>query len=738
MRCKYCQELSIERLVELAETEFGAMVVPRNAYYSHQSSIAALDASAEQGCDLCQLIVQALDSTTDNANWAEELEGYDRSQDSTVLATARGLLDFYDTSIRISINTMHVIWESPLSDVKMMEVILVQVGPPQANDDPFSDEGDDYEIIQPDLHPAELLITSQGRPVCYGKYKIGRSEISPALDSTPNMAIARNWISKCRNEHGSACGAHKDDSPLPTRVIDVGSAEGTDKPRLFISEGAKGDYIALSHCWGGPIATVLETTNIKDFCQALPYEQLPLNFKDAISITRGLGVRYIWIDSLCIIQNSSDDWVIESAKMASVYQNALVTIAALCSPGSSHGIFPRGAHNKFNTSTAVHIPGPGGTELTLRAYKKDEDETLRDLFANAPLASRGWCFQESVLSRRVLYYGVNQIYWECNEGFQATNKVPGPDMFPKSGAGVGTLSEFLLPDLNAMSTPCQGETRRKLLWNYYAAVSSYTQRKLTFNTDKLPAFSGLAQRLNPLVGGDYVAGLWTADLAQGLLWAIFEGGSSIEHVKPYRAPSWSWASRNGPIYFRRTVKDGPPQPSDIKVLEAQSEPKDKRAPYGEVTSGHLVLCGLTLKLRRIHGKKIESDDPVGQIWFDEVEMAGGKTGSLAHIYTDGVNEGDPVICVGPDRPLFGSERAWKKVLGRDEQKEYLVLWIRRREEWVDSEDQVKDDIVKCIVLEQAHEPGVGDEVYRRVGYFATYPGKDRDFGKWELRTLKII
>lgn len=178
MRCKFCQELSIERLVELAEAEFGAMVVPHNAYYSHQPSIAALDASAEQGCDLCQLIVQALELTTDNAHFEFELEGFDRSQDSTVLATARGLADFYDTAIRISINTMHVAWESPLSDVKMLEVLLVQVGPPKEVDDPLSDGGDDYEIMQPDLHPAELLITSQGAsrpPIPYNAFHLSAS-----------------------------------------------------------------------------------------------------------------------------------------------------------------------------------------------------------------------------------------------------------------------------------------------------------------------------------------------------------------------------------------------------------------------------------------------------------------------------------------------------------------------------------------------------------------------------------
>ncbi|RTE84999.1 hypothetical protein BHE90_000389 [Fusarium euwallaceae] len=739
MRCKFCQELSIEHLVELTKTEFGAMVVPHNAYYKHQPSIAALDASAEQGCDLCQLIVQALGATIDNAHFEFELEGFDRSQDSTVLTTARGLAEFYDTTIRISINTMHVAWESPLSDVKMLEMLLVQVGPPKEVDDPLSDGGDDYEVVQPDLHPAELLITSQGTSVHHDKYAIGRKEIDPILDSKSNIAIAQSWILKCRNEHGSSCGAHKGDLPLPMRVIDVGSRDnsGNEKPKLFISQGAKGDYIALSHCWGGPIATVLQTTNIKDFCKALPYDQLPLNFKDAINLTRRLGVRYIWIDSLCIMQDSSDDWTIESTKMAAVYENAVATIAALCSPGSSHGIL-RTAQHQSSSPNAVKIAGPGGANLTLQVYSKDEDEDLRDLFENAPLTSRGWCFQESVLSRRVLYYGSKQVYWECGEGFKAANGVPGPNLFPKSGAGVNTLAEFLLQDFSTIEVPFQGEMRRKLLWNYYSTVSSYSRRKLTFNTDKLPAFSGLAQRLQPLIGYDYLAGLWMGDIKQGLLWGAYETGKSLEYVTPYRAPSWSWASRNGPVYFRRELNDKVSDPGDVEILEAQAEPKDKRAPFAEVTGGHLLLRGLTLKLRRIHGKKIESDDPVGRAIFDDHEMAGGRTGVLTHIYTPRASESDPIICVGPDRPLFGLESQYQKFLGRDEQKDYLVLWVRRPTAWVPSSKEWKNDRVHCIILENVEEVGVGDDVYRRVGYFVTYPDKHEDIGEWKLRTLKII
>ncbi|KAL2672593.1 hypothetical protein Neosp_013306 [[Neocosmospora] mangrovei] len=423
--------------------------------------------------------------------------------------------------------------------------------------------------------------------------------------------------------------------------------------------------------------------------------------------------------------------------MAAVYENAVATIAALCSPGSSHGIL-RTAQQQSSSADASRIVGPGGSALTLQAYKKDEDEDLRDLFDNAPLTSRGWCFQESVLSRRVLYYGTKQIYWECGEGFQAANGIPGPNLFPKSGAGVNTLAEFLLQDFSTMQVPFEGEMRRKLLWNYYATVSSYSRRKLTFSTDKLPAFSGLVQRLQPLIGYDYLAGLWAGDIKQGLLWGPYETGKSLEYVQPYRAPSWSWASRNGPIYFRRELHDKASDPNDVEILKAEVRPKDTRAPFAEVTEGHLLLRGLTMKLRRIHGKKIESDDHVGRVTFDDHEMAGGRTGVLVHIYTPRASESDPKICVGPDRPLLGLESQYQKFLGRDERRDYLVLWVRRPTTWVPSSKEWKNDRVHCIILEKDQEVESEEEVYRRVGYFVTYPDQHEVIGEWKLRTLKII
>jgi Heterokaryon incompatibility protein (HET) len=120
---------------------------------------------------------------------------------------------------------------------------------------------------------------------------------------------------------------------LPTRVIDVGPSDASIEPRLIISKGRDGAYIALSHRWGAPDLSKPQLTttaaNLPAMIEKIPLESMPLNYKDAVITTRKLSFRYLWIDSLCIIQDSMQDWEAESAKMGEVYQNAQLTIAAL-------------------------------------------------------------------------------------------------------------------------------------------------------------------------------------------------------------------------------------------------------------------------------------------------------------------------------------------------------------------------------------------------------------------------
>ncbi|KAE9371084.1 HET-domain-containing protein [Stipitochalara longipes BDJ] len=182
---------------------------------------------------------------------------------------------------------------------------------------------------------------------------------------------------------------------LPTRVIAVGSEEDPTV-RLWVTKGQKGRYTALSHCWGA--SSIIRTVKLNYFQHqsSISIAAMSQTFQDAIVVTRRLNIPYLWIDSLCIIQDSAEDWQSESVTMDSIYQNAEVTVAALAASDGSGGCFrPTVAHR-------------------IRPCSKGNRWHVHNAII-APLNSRGWILQETMLSTRVLMYRDTELRWACLE-----------------------------------------------------------------------------------------------------------------------------------------------------------------------------------------------------------------------------------------------------------------------------------------------------------------------------------
>ena len=193
-------------------------------------------------------------------------------------------------------------------------------------------------------------------------------------------------------------------------------------------------YIALSHCWGTtPSLTLIDTSlplgtgknciSLQKFRSGLLISKLPRTFRDAVCIARRLNVRYLWIDALCIVQNSQDDWVKESARMHAVYGNAYCTLAATSSLSGDGGLFHDRDPNMVNLIQVHPVwvdPSPRGlTVVPLDFWKVNVSE--------APLNRCAWVLQERILSSRVIHFGANQILWDCNS-FECCESFP--DGFP--------------------------------------------------------------------------------------------------------------------------------------------------------------------------------------------------------------------------------------------------------------------------------------------------------------------
>lgn len=211
-----------------------------------------------------------------------------------------------------------------------------------------------------------------------------------------------------------ACCRIKKLPRLPTRVIDVGALEGRS-PRLLETNRQPAHYIALSHCWGSQISSHtnlrLLQSNVQDLLSEIPLGSISKTFQDAIEVVRKLKFRYLWIDALCIIQDSRSDWEDESARMNDVYECSHLTLVATSAVSSNEGFVER-----------PRLP------IVTLPYRDDDDPTIEgrfsisrsiygrhpwDLVDRTAWNTRGWTYQERLLSRRLLHFTSSVLFWEC-------------------------------------------------------------------------------------------------------------------------------------------------------------------------------------------------------------------------------------------------------------------------------------------------------------------------------------
>ncbi|KAJ3542164.1 hypothetical protein NM208_g4244 [Fusarium decemcellulare] len=351
------------------------------------------------------------------------------------------------------------------------------------------------------------------------------------------------WIDDCIHRRGahSQCDTRKlkqdGDSYPPTRVIDVGVEPSPTirvvVPKEDLTEPDKLQYLALSYCWGAanePAKTTRSTIDTRR--RGFPLNGLPKTIQDAVKLTRLLGFRYLWVDAICIIQSHAgdrylDDWNREALRMGSYYSNAYCLISASSASNSSEGLFMERKAQKYSMKPC------------LLAFDKDKGETLYlpvpepDLhqeLADQPLLKRGWCLQERLLSIRALHWSKNCLYWQCQGIITASELFP-LDKLREPIVDVQWSVHHLLKD--------SAEVAMGKSWN--RVVEDYKGMSLTFETDRLVAIQGLADRLVTLHGGQYFAGAFQSHLANGLLWRI--NGACTEEDILSHYPSWSWASR---------------------------------------------------------------------------------------------------------------------------------------------------------------------------------------------------
>ncbi|KAK0610309.1 hypothetical protein DIS24_g12062 [Lasiodiplodia hormozganensis] len=382
----------------------------------------------------------------------------------------------------------------------------------------------------------------------------------------------------CKKNH-KACW--EESQPfMPTRLIDVGrpgEQTATISLREHLSEPQP--YLTLSYRWANNQDTALTTrANREQRLRGFPAAELPQLMQDVVAMARKLGIRYVWIDAVCIIQDDREDWALEAPQMSKIYRESALTLSISTALDDSNSITTRHLVDiPFAHPAATAAPTPPAffvrtapthnvphSLTAIHGHLGPTDGTGKDLPAalasRHPVFARGWCLQERLLSRRVLHHTATELVWACRRatwcecGATSRRHPPPPSpRCPRRRKATVHQAPISAPDV----MPLVFEDWRML-------VHDYSWNELTYDGDVLPAISGLAHAYQEGLGGAFVtgaysAGHWGRDLPHSLLWHTLDArdfvyvmaGTDVEMTNSRRppdvAPSWSWASVRGPV-----------------------------------------------------------------------------------------------------------------------------------------------------------------------------------------------
>jgi hypothetical protein len=384
------------------------------------------------------------------------------------------------------------------------------------------------------------------------------------LTQTERVEKVKEWMESCANDH-QRCQALRrfscQDVRKPARLIRVGSIEAD--PHLVPYDCSMATWAALSYVWGPGGHTLITTKeNIEQRMQSISLSDMPRTFRDAVDLCRQLQIPYLWIDALCIIQPVSpdfdeEDWQTESAIMGQIYSQATLTIAATNAASVDEGCFTDRSSKMDSAPNACHVfAGGDPSNLVALPFHPEWWKAVPD----APLGRRAWTLQEQALSWRTIHCTEYGIYWECTQ-LDASEFHHYLENVGQSGI------LYKVSSYKRDTEPPSLETKAKLTGKIWSElVSGYSERKLTFKSDRLLAISAIAQQIQHLTDDEYLAGHWRSNLLSSLLWYCYADASppsrrtlprpqgleslDIKTHSNYVAPSWSWASIVGKIKMR--------------------------------------------------------------------------------------------------------------------------------------------------------------------------------------------
>ncbi|KAH7408974.1 heterokaryon incompatibility protein-domain-containing protein [Cadophora sp. MPI-SDFR-AT-0126] len=509
----------------------------------------------------------------------------------------------------------------------------------------------------------------------------------------------------------------RQNSRLPRRVIEIISGNLPENFRLRLRtndvkvENRPPDpYAALSYCWGGPQPLQTTKSNQKERMHDLEFSKLPKTIADAVICTHNLNLKYLWVDSMCIIQDCEEDKTRELGVMAGIYSDAYVTIQAARAPTSTSGFLAPCEPEHISISLPYCCPSDEFGSVTLTPIRGVVPVSAS---VKQVLDGRGWTFQEMILSPRILVYSNLQLFCKTNadevqsHGGQLKWRDYG---FQTGRRDLSSVERMLRPQhTNAtqdiFARPATTDLAIHKSW--LQVVAEYSLREISDPHDKLRAISALASRFHDLKGSNdnntYLAGCWSKTLLVDLSWKL------QPHIRPstrpveYRAPSWSWASVDGAVStIESLLEDGskyiPETERNLKIIDCSTVLNSSDEPFGKVSGGRLVIKGrlkrITTMLKFLSVSQMDlktklEGEFAAKLLLNRSSMEAARTIPVATIYLD-VDDG----FVGRLQQDFNGGGRWCLLLGH-----------------LHSGDADSDMAYGLVLAEQS------DGFYRRIGSF---------------------
>ncbi|KAI1417815.1 heterokaryon incompatibility protein-domain-containing protein [Hypoxylon sp. FL1857] len=435
-------------------------------------------------------------------------------------------------------------------------------------------------------------------------------------------------------------------------------------------------YLTLSHCWGSSQPVRLTKDNFVDFLQPSPVSELPKTYQHALAIAQSLGFWYIWIDSLCIIQDDKEDWRTESASMGTIYSHAVCNIAASWAVGSTQGCF---SASDLAARTPTFIPLKLAGLASPIQYQIGQAASYLEEIEQAPLNRRGWVVQERYLARRQLSFAKRQVYWECRQ-------LLASEEFPN---GVPLVLQRSKPHVEF-----EKGTDIRQIW--VDLVAFYSNCRLTEQSDKLVALYGLASELQNITGDEYLSGLWAKDLYKQLCWqthGYLREKVDRNTIPNHIVPTWSWATIDGPVRYDSAYcnHDNFEFVPWVQVLESST---DKLVLRSAALWGYIESAGPDQSTEHFAVQLIDRIGSQGSQSLGYMAVRIRWDIYLASSYKD-----DPA-------KLF--------IVQNERSSNFLFLVVRSRDQF--------GGTYEGLVLRKSCSPKDGSEEYVRLGIWKTLPG----------------